>query len=198
MIYITCSYHEACFANRSLTLVPKNPSAMHNPIWRQPIGFVKGWRRERPVLLVSLLSRCRCRPSCTMRSWSRKQSIGLSVMTRSEIFLLRLGISPPPKRSGMLWSAPVRRPRLRTAWLPGVQPERSPGAAAELGPCLRRQVLRDSESHHRHPGGRFPSPALEPGTAACTGGFFIGIPHPEEVAGTEAFVFGPGQDSHNL
>ena len=94
--------------------------------------------------------------------------------------------------------APVRRPRLRTAWLPGVQPERSPGAAAELGPCLRGQVLRDSESHHRHPGGRFPSPALEPGTAACTGGFYFGIPHPEEVAGTEAFVFGPGQDSHNL
>ena len=49
-----------------------------------------------------------------------------------------------------------------------------------------------------HPGGRFPSPALEPGTAACTGSFYFGIPHPEEAAGTEAFVFGPGQDSHNL
>ena len=126
-------------------------------------------------------------------------------MTRLEIFLLRLGISPP-KRSGMLWSAqhssqhrstgspctcrqrsgwtivraiaPVRRPRLRTAWLPGVQPERSPGAAAELGPCLRGQVLRDSESHHRHPGGRFPnaqrlSQGLLPAQVASTSGYRI-------------------------
>ena len=86
------------------TLIPLNPSAMRRPIWAQPINFAKGWRRGRPVLLVSLRFRFRCRLSCTMRSWNRKLSTGLSALTRSGIFLLRLGISLP-KRSGMLWSA---------------------------------------------------------------------------------------------
>ena len=89
--------------------------------------------------------------------------------------------------------APVCRPRPRTTWLSGVQPELPPGASTKLRPCLCGQVFGDSEVHHRHPGGRLPSSRLEPGTNACTGRFFLGIPHPEETVGTGTFVVGPVQ-----
>ena len=60
-------------------------------IWQLPISCAKGWRGQ-PLWPISLLSRCMCRPSCTMPSWSRKRYTVPFGMIPWALLRLHLGI----------------------------------------------------------------------------------------------------------